>query len=88
MEHVIRELTAEETDLISGGSGNEHTKYVTTANVHSRSSKSADSSANIILTIPKGKAVTFLGEDLGWDKVKYSGKFGYIRSGYLEEVTI
>ena len=82
MEPVNRELTAEDMELINGGTG---TQYVTTANVRLRSSKSTSSSANIIVVIPSGKKVTVLSKSGSWCRVRYNGQSGYVSDDYLQE---
>jgi TP901 family phage tail tape measure protein len=39
---------------------------------------------NVVLTIPKGAEVEYLGMSSGWTKVKYNGKTGYAGKGYLK----
>jgi hypothetical protein len=39
---------------------------------------------NVMLTIPKGTEVEYLGMDSGWAKVKYKGKTGFAGKNYLQ----
>jgi hypothetical protein len=39
---------------------------------------------NVMLTIPKGTEVEYLGMDSGWAKVKYKGKTGFAGKGFLK----
>ena len=55
----------------------------TTANVRLRSSRSTNSSDNIITVIPSGRTVTILGDYSGWYKVRYNGQTGYVSSDYV-----
>nr|WP_251128382.1 N-acetylmuramoyl-L-alanine amidase [Exiguobacterium sp. s6] len=59
--------------------------YTTTANLNLR--KSASTSATILVTIPSGKAVTYLGTYGSWYKVSYGGKTGYVSSQYVKVST-
>ena len=61
------------------------TYYKTTANLNMR--KSANTKAAKILTIPKGKQVTYISKSGSWFKVKYGTKTGYVSSSYLKKVT-
>lgn len=57
-------------------------KATTTSNLNLR--KTAGTGDNVLLTIPKGKKVDYLGVSGGWAKVKYDGKTGYVSKSYLE----
>jgi len=56
--------------------------YETTANLNMR--MDASTKAGIILTIPKGKQVTYVSESGAWFKVKYGSKEGWVSSSYLK----
>ncbi len=56
--------------------------YTTTANLNLR--KSASTSGTILMTIPSGKAVTYLGTHGSWYKISYGGKTGYVSSQYVK----
>ncbi|WP_251131050.1 SH3 domain-containing protein [Exiguobacterium sp. s189] len=58
------------------------TYYTTTVNLNLR--KSASTSSTILLTIPSGKTVTYLGTSGSWYKVSYNGTVGYVSSQYLK----
>jgi len=60
-------------------------KYTTTVNLNLR--KSASTSATVLVTIPSGKAVTYLGTYGSWYKVSYGGKTGYVSSQYIKVST-
>ncbi|MDE0564810.1 SH3 domain-containing protein [Exiguobacterium sp. B2(2022)] len=53
----------------------------TTVNLNLRASKSTK--ASIVLTIPKGKAVTVLKREGSWSQVKYGSRTGYVAHTYL-----
>ncbi len=56
----------------------------TTARLRLRSSMNLDVTNNIILVIPKGKAVEVLRTMTdGWIQVRYNGKIGYVMGSYL-----
>ncbi|WP_156028835.1 N-acetylmuramoyl-L-alanine amidase, partial [Exiguobacterium alkaliphilum] len=59
--------------------------YVTTVNLNLR--KSASSTGTILLTIPSGRSVTYLGTYGSWYKVSYGGQTGYVSSQYLKAST-
>ena len=61
------------------------TTYTTTANLNLR--KSASTSSSVILTIPKGKKITYVSTSGSWYKVKYSSKTGYVSSKYVKKTT-
>lgn len=61
------------------------TVYSTTANLNLRQSTSTTST--ILLTIPSGGLVTYLGTYGSWFKVTYNGKTGYVASEYLKPMT-
>lgn len=56
--------------------------YTTTAALNMRSG--ASTKHKVILTIPKGKAVTYISKSSTWYKVKYNGKTGYVSSKYIK----
>ncbi|WP_139892158.1 SH3 domain-containing protein [Bacillus sp. D386] len=58
--------------------------YKTTANLNMR--KTASIKGQIIITIPKGKQVTYISKNGSWYKVKYGSKTGYVNSNYLKIV--
>lgn len=58
------------------------TTYKTTASLNLRSG--ASTKQKVILTIPKGKAVTYISKSGSWYKVKYNGKTGYVSSKYIK----
>ena len=60
------------------------TYYKTTSNLNMRTGASEKKS--IIMTIPKGKQVTYISKSGSWFKVKYGSKTGYVSSAYLEKV--
>ncbi|PQD96216.1 hypothetical protein CYL18_06360 [Pradoshia eiseniae] len=60
------------------------TYYKTTSNLNMRSGTSTKKS--IIMTIPKGKQVTYISKSGSWFKVKYGSKTGYVSSSYLKKV--
>ena len=60
------------------------TYYKTTSNLNMRSGASTKKS--IIMTIPKGKQVTYISKSGSWFKVKYGSKTGYVSSSYLKKV--
>jgi peptidoglycan hydrolase-like protein with peptidoglycan-binding domain len=51
--------------------------------LHLRSSRSDAGSKNILASIPSGTRLTVLSKGEGWTKVTYSGKTGYVRTGFL-----
>nr|WP_251129056.1 MULTISPECIES: N-acetylmuramoyl-L-alanine amidase [unclassified Exiguobacterium] len=59
--------------------------YTTTVNLNLR--QSASTTANVLVTIPSGKAVTYLGTYGSWFKVSYGGKTGYVSSQYVKVST-
>ncbi|OCA84656.1 SH3 domain-containing protein [Bacillus sp. FJAT-27986] len=61
------------------------TYYKTTANLNLR--KTASKTAKLIITIPKGKQVTYISKSGSWYKVKYGSKTGYVNSSYLKIVS-
>lgn len=56
--------------------------YTTTANLNLRSTNST--SGNILLTIPKGKEVTYISQSNNWYKVNYNGKIGWVSATYIK----
>ncbi len=79
--------TASSGSSSSGSSSSSSQTVKTTGNLNMRSSMSLSSSANIILTIPKGDTVTNVSkQDDGWYKVTYDGKTGYVKGKYLAVV--
>ncbi|WP_225230331.1 SH3 domain-containing protein [Ureibacillus galli] len=61
------------------------TTYTTTANLNLRSTNSTKGS--ILLTIPKGKAVSYISKSGDWYKVTYNGKTGWVSSKYVKVAT-
>lgn len=59
--------------------------YKTTANLNMRSG--ASTKHKVQLTIPKGKAVTYVSKHGSWYKVKYGSKTGYVSSKYIKKTT-
>lgn len=59
--------------------------YTTTVNLNLR--KSASTTGTVLLTIPSGRTVTYLGTHGSWYKVSYGGKTGYVASKYLKAGT-
>lgn len=62
------------------------TRTTTTANLNLRSS--ASTSAGILLTIPKGSAVSVLKVSGGWTNVTYNGRTGWVSNTYLKTETV
>lgn len=60
-------------------------KIYTTANVNLRSA--ANTSAEILDTIPKGKSASVLDYSAGWYKVQYNGEQGYINATYTSTIS-
>lgn len=58
--------------------------YTVTANLNLR--KGASTKYSTLLSIPKGKAVTYISKSGSWSKVKYGSKTGYVSSKYLKAV--
>lgn len=58
--------------------------YTVTANLNLR--KGASFKYSTLLTIPKGKAVTYVSKSGSWSKVMYGSKAGYVNSSYLKAV--
>lgn len=58
--------------------------YETTANLNMR--QAASMKAGIILTIPRGKQVTYISQNGAWFKVRYASKEGWVSSSYLKKV--
>ena len=61
----------------------------TTANLRMRTTPDTSTNKNIICTIPKGKKVAYLGQNVmvnktKWLKVRYNGKDGYCCNKYLK----
>ncbi|MGE7838986.1 3D domain-containing protein [Viridibacillus arvi] len=48
--------------------------------------KGASTKYKVLLTIPKGKKVTYKGKKGSWYKVKYKSKTGYVSSKYLTSI--
>ena len=61
------------------------TTYKTTANLNMR--RGASTSYARILTIPKGKSVTYISKSGSWYKVKYNSSTGFVSSKYLTKVS-
>ena len=59
--------------------------YTTKANLNLRSG--ASSSKKVLVTIPKGKEVTYILKTGSWSKVKYGSKTGYVSSSYIQKAT-
>lgn len=60
-------------------------KYKTTDSLNMRSG--ASTKYKVLVTIPKGKEVTYVSKSGTWFKVKYGSKTGYVSSKYLKKVT-
>ena len=60
--------------------------YETTANLNLRSSASAK--GTILITIPKGKTVTYVSKSGSWFKIKYGNKSGWVSSSYLKGTSL
>ncbi len=58
--------------------------YKTTANLNMRASNSTNSS--ILVTIPKGKQVTYLSKKGSWFKIEYNNRTGWIHNEYVKKV--
>ncbi len=78
-------FTPEISTKATAASESSSTLYQTTANVNLRAG--ASSKHKVILTIPKGKNVTYLSKSGSWYKVKYANKTGYVSSSYLKKPT-
>ena len=61
------------------------TLYQTTGSVNLRAG--ASTKYKVIVTIPKGKNVTYLSKSGSWYKVKYGNKTGFVSSKYLKKAT-
>lgn len=59
--------------------------YTTTDNLNLRSG--ASTKYKKLITIPKGKSVTYLSKSGSWYKVKYAGKTGFVSSTYIKVTT-
>lgn len=59
--------------------------YTTTANLNLRTGTSTKN--KVILTIPKGKAVTHVATKGSWTQVKYGTKTGWVATKYLQKKT-
>ncbi|MGN1402355.1 MAG: SH3 domain-containing protein [Bacillus sp. (in: firmicutes)] len=59
--------------------------YTTTANLNMR--KTASTSSQILVTIPKGKTVTYLSATGNWYKVKYGSSTGFVSKDYIKVTT-
>lgn len=57
--------------------------YTTTTNLNMRNA--AGTGNRILLTVPKGKEVIFLGKNGAWYQVNYGGKSGYVSSTYVRK---
>ncbi|WP_192796820.1 SH3 domain-containing protein [Pradoshia sp. D12] len=62
------------------------TYYQTTENVNMRTGASTKKA--VVLTISKGKQVTYISRSGKWYKVKYGTKTGYISSSYLKKISV
>ena len=60
--------------------------YETTENLNLRAGASVNQKR--ILTIPKGKQVTYISKSGDWYKVKYASKTGYVSAKYLKSVSV
>ena len=56
--------------------------YTTTDKLRLR--EKASTSSATLLTIPKGKTVTYISKSGSWYKVKYASKTGYVSSKYIK----
>lgn len=63
-----------------------YTKYTTTAALNMRTG--ASTKYKRVTTIPKGKAVSYLGKKGSWYKVKYGSKTGYVSSKYIKATKV
>lgn len=61
------------------------TYYQTTSNLNMR--QTASSKGKILITIPKGKTVSYISKSGTWYKVKYGTKTGYVSSSYLKKTS-
>lgn len=59
--------------------------YTVTANVNLRSK--ASSKGKILLTIPKGKSVSYISKTGSWYKVKFGKEIGYVSTSYIKVTT-
>lgn len=58
-------------------------KYLTTVNLNIRSG--ASTKYKVLVTIPRGKSVTYVSKSGSWFKVKYGEKIGFVNSAYLKQ---
>ncbi|OCA84655.1 SH3 domain-containing protein [Bacillus sp. FJAT-27986] len=77
----LTKVTASST-VSSSGSATSTSVYTTTDNLRLR--KQASTSSATLLTIPKGKTVTYVSKSGSWYKVKYLSKTGYVSSKYIK----
>ena len=63
------------------------TVYKTTSNLNMRSKATTAKGSRVLLTIPKGKEVTYISKSGNWYKVKYHSKTGYVSSKYIKKTT-
>ncbi|WP_017381224.1 D-alanyl-D-alanine carboxypeptidase family protein [Paenisporosarcina sp. TG-14] len=57
--------------------------YVTTDNLNMRSG--ASTKYKVLVTIPRGKSVSYVSKSGSWYKVKYGSKTGFVNSSYLKK---
>lgn len=78
-------LTSTKKSAVTKVSNSAVSTYSTTANLNLR--KGASIKQARILTIPKGKKVSYIGKSGSWYKVKYNSKTGYVSAKYLKKAT-
>lgn len=61
----------------------EELTYKTTSNLNMRTD--AGTSHGILLTIPKGREITFIASKGSWYQISYGGKSGYVSSAYVRK---
>lgn len=61
------------------------TSYQTTANLNLRTGMSTKT--KVLVTIPKGKAISYISKSGSWLKVQYGKKTGYVSSQYVKTTT-
>ena len=61
----------------------EEIRYTTTANLNMRTGVGTRN--RILLTIPKGRQITYIASKNGWYQVRYGGRDGYVSSAYVKK---
>jgi D-alanyl-D-alanine carboxypeptidase len=61
----------------------EEIRYTTTANLNMRTGVGTHN--RILLTIPKGRQITYVASKNGWYQVRYGGRDGYVSSAYVKK---